>query len=174
MGSYLFRQMDMLPQEILFEGKIDDMRETDCALLQDSTTGQPLRYNLGVEALALDHNNLGSDEFAASNHRGQWVNVVYRDVQYIIESLLTVLFWICPIIYAPLAPDATLRSSDLLFHAYYLNPLSGILSAYRSVLYFGRAPDATTFAMATGITLLIGILGVWTFWRHEREFADLI
>jgi homopolymeric O-antigen transport system permease protein len=106
------------------------------------------------------------------------LNVLYRDVQYIIESLLTVLFWLCPIIYEPrvgllpLEPGA--EQHETLYFLYYLNPLSGILSAYRSVLYHGRPPDADTFAMAIGITIVIGILGVWTFWRHEKEFADLI
>ena len=113
------------------------------------------------------------------------LNVLYRDVQYIIESLLTVLFWVCPILYVPriaLLPEPFLKDGvlvvpeqySLIYDLYYVNPLSGILSAYRSVLYFGEAPDSFTFAMATGITIVIGILGVWTFWRHEREFADLI
>jgi lipopolysaccharide transport system permease protein len=104
------------------------------------------------------------------------LNVVYRDVQYLIESLLTVMFWACPIIYEPTAlllnPERT--PHETLYTLYYLNPLSGILSAYRKVLYYGEAPNATTFAMAIAGTLVIGIIGVWTFWKHEKDFADLI
>ena len=106
------------------------------------------------------------------------LNVIYRDVQYIIESLLTVLFWFSPILYVPrerlIPSDLALPQHETLYFLYYLNPLSGILSAYRSVLYFGKAPDAMTFPMAIGGTLVIGVFGVWIFWRHEREFADLI
>jgi lipopolysaccharide transport system permease protein len=103
------------------------------------------------------------------------LNVLYRDVQYIIESLLTILFWICPLIYEPrvMLLEGKVRY-ETLYNIYYLNPLSGILSAYRSVLYYGEAPNATTFSIAIVGTVVIGILGVWTFWRHEKEFADLI
>jgi ABC-type polysaccharide/polyol phosphate export permease len=100
------------------------------------------------------------------------LNVLYRDVQYVIDSLLTVLFWLCPILYMP--GKNLFAQNETLYHIYYLNPLAGILSAYRSVLYLGEAPDVTTFSMAIIGTILIGILGVWTFWRHEKEFADLI
>ncbi len=100
------------------------------------------------------------------------LTVVYRDVQYLVDSALVVLFWVSPILYD--AHKELVQSSDWLFIAYYLNPLAGILEGYRSVLYGGVAPDLLTFGMATVITLLIGILGVRTFWIHEKDFADLI
>jgi len=101
------------------------------------------------------------------------LNVIYRDVQYIVESLLVVLFWGSPILWTA-GPESNLAAYPILYHLYYLNPLAGILEAWRSVLYYGRSPSLVTFGMATGIAILLGIIGVASFWKHERDFADLI
>ena len=81
--------------------------------------------------------------------------------------MLNVLFWVCPILYS--APK-----DPVFYKIYYINPLAGILSGYRSVLWAGKAPDAYSFGLATAGTLVLGVIGVWAFWRYEREFADLI
>jgi lipopolysaccharide transport system permease protein len=104
------------------------------------------------------------------------LNVLYRDVQYITESLLTVLFWVCPLVYT----DAALAKADLvqthpwIYHVFYLNPVSGLLTAYRDVLFHGQSPGLWPAGQAVAMTLVIGYCGVRTFWKHEREFADLI
>jgi ABC-2 type transport system permease protein len=100
------------------------------------------------------------------------LNVVYRDVQYIVDSVLTVLFWACPIVY-----EATAKLQDhgrWLYYLYFMNPLAGLLESYRSVLYYGQSPPLEILALTVGVSLVLGCLGVWSFWRHEREFADLI
>ncbi|MGC6489343.1 MAG: ABC transporter permease [Planctomycetota bacterium] len=106
------------------------------------------------------------------------LNAKYRDVQYIVESVLVVLFWLCPILYeasAKLNAEIAAGSfGEWAWYAYFLNPLAGILEGYRSVLYLGRPPEMAVMLMALIMTLLIGVLGVRKFWVHEREFADLI
>ncbi len=99
------------------------------------------------------------------------LNVVYRDVQYITESLLTVLFWVCPVIFS----DKQLASlSAVSYHLYYTNPIAGILTAYRDVLFHGTAPGLIPFGQAIVGTVVIGYIGMRSFWKHERVFADLI
>jgi ABC-type polysaccharide/polyol phosphate export permease len=73
------------------------------------------------------------------------LNVVYRDTQYVVDSAMIVLFWV-----------------------------SSVLFDGSNVLYFGHAPDITTFLMAVGVTTAFGIWGMRSFWMHEKEFADLI
>lgn len=103
------------------------------------------------------------------------LNVVFRDTRYLVESLLTVLFWLSPVIY-----DARwylqIDSGNLtwLQRAYFLNPMAGILDSYRAVLFYGIAPDTFVFGSAVLLTTFLGVLGMLTFWRHERQFADLI
>lgn len=99
------------------------------------------------------------------------LNVVYRDVQYIVDSALTVLFWMSPVVY-----DASNLAAGPAWQywAYFANPLAGILAAYRSVLYHGSSPDLVALGMAAAVTLVVGVFGVRSFWIHERNFADLI
>jgi len=55
-----------------------------------------------------------------------------------------------------------------------MNPLSGVLSSYRAILYYGTAPNLLILAMTLVSTLIVGAIGVRAFWVHERQFADLI
>lgn len=99
------------------------------------------------------------------------LNVTYRDVQYMIDSLMLVLFWLSPVMYDP---TQFKNMPAWMHHAYWLNPLAGIIDGYRAVLIRGSSPDLTTLGVATGVTLVLGAIGVRQFWVHERDFADLV
>jgi len=101
------------------------------------------------------------------------LNVVYRDMQYVVDSALLVLFWVSSVLFDG-RKAATLQANDWLFCMYYLNPLAGISEAYRSVLFYGHAPEMATFLLSVGVTTVLGFWGVRSFWIHEKEFADLI
>ena len=100
------------------------------------------------------------------------LNVRYRDVRYVVDSLLVVLFWLCPVLYV--ARDRLATESIWLQVAYFLNPMSGILEGYRDVLFFGRSPELLSLGLAFAVTTVIGIVGVRTFWVQEKHFADLV
>jgi lipopolysaccharide transport system permease protein len=104
------------------------------------------------------------------------LNVMYRDVQYITESLLTVLFWLCPLVYtdADIVGAQLVKAHPWLHHVFYANPVSGLLTAYRDVLFHGTAPGLMPFGQAVVMTMLVGYVGMRTFWKYEREFADLV
>jgi homopolymeric O-antigen transport system permease protein len=99
-------------------------------------------------------------------------NVVYRDVQYLVDSLLTVMFWLTPLVYD--AGPMLESGPRWQYWVYFANPLSGLLDSYRRVLYHATAPDLAVLGMAVIGTTLLGIWGVRSFWKHEPEFADLI
>jgi ABC-type polysaccharide/polyol phosphate export permease len=99
------------------------------------------------------------------------LHVKFRDVRYLVESLFVVLFWASPVIYDTARVEACGGWVPWLYH---LNPLAGIIQAYRAVLFYGTSPDPLYFGMATLITLVLGAVGVRVFWIHERSFADLI
>jgi ABC-type polysaccharide/polyol phosphate export permease len=100
------------------------------------------------------------------------VNVSYRDVQYMIDSLMTVLFWLSPVMYD--SQLMAVNAPQWVQTLYFCNPLAGIIDAYRAVLFHGTAPDPRTLSLAFLITLVIGAFGVRRFWVHERDFADLV
>jgi lipopolysaccharide transport system permease protein len=60
------------------------------------------------------------------------------------------------------------------FHTlYFLNPMAGVLQAYRDVLLNGHIPG--NYLMISGlISLLIFLGGYWFFKRVEFQFADML
>jgi lipopolysaccharide transport system permease protein len=56
---------------------------------------------------------------------------------------------------------------------YFLNPMAGILEAYRSVLFYQSVPSEYLF-LAAGISLVIFTTGYWLFKRLELQFADIV
>ncbi|MCH8052798.1 MAG: prepilin-type N-terminal cleavage/methylation domain-containing protein [Planctomycetes bacterium] len=78
-GSYLYRQMDIMPPQIMSEGKLDNLQACDFIRPQMSATIPETTYRLDVHALALDSNSLGTAEAEHLNHGGKKVNVLYKD-----------------------------------------------------------------------------------------------
>ncbi len=70
-GSYLYRQLDHLPPPAV--GRLDALGANDLPTADDGELSVP------VEALALDMNSLGAGDARHINHRGLFVNVLYRD-----------------------------------------------------------------------------------------------
>ncbi len=100
------------------------------------------------------------------------LSVVFRDTRYIVESLLTVLFWLSPVFY----PLSTVHEKfpNWLFCIYILNPLAGCIEALRRVLLQNLYPDMISFAVAGAVSLATLILGFVLFTRLQRQFADLV
>ncbi len=78
-GSYLYRQMDIMPPQIMREGKLDNLQACDFIRPEISDTIPETTYRLDVHALALDSNSLGTAEAEHLNHAGRRVNVLYKD-----------------------------------------------------------------------------------------------
>jgi len=98
------------------------------------------------------------------------LDVYFRDTQYIVQSILTVLFWFTPIFYpASLAHDNLPRPLYLLFMA---NPLSGCIEAARRVVLYNSPPEWDLFYMAIFVALLTLGIGVSLFRKLEPNLAD--
>ncbi len=98
---------------------------------------------------------------------GAALNVFFRDVRSLLLLGLQVWFYATPIIYpATLVPD-WLRTF------YYLNPMAGIIVAYRDVLLRGQLPGPYLLSAAL-ISVLIFVAGYWLFKRVEFQFADIV
>lgn len=94
-------------------------------------------------------------------------NVFYRDVQPLLVLVIQLWFYASPIIYpASLVPEEYRT-------IYYLNPMAGILEAYRSVVLYQTLPG--TSLVISGVTAtLIFVFGYWFFKHLEFQFADII
>lgn len=95
------------------------------------------------------------------------LNVFFRDVRSLLTLGLQVWFYASPIIYpVSLVPD-------WLRFIYFLNPMAGVIAAYRAVLLEGQMPGPY-LALAALVALLIFLAGYWFFKRVEFQFADIV
>jgi ABC-type polysaccharide/polyol phosphate export permease len=89
-----------------------------------------------------------------------------RDVKFVVESALLMLFYATPILYDPSRIPASLRG----FLA--LNPMYGVVSLARTAL-MGQPFDAAATAISLGAGALFVLIGLLVFRRRSAFFADL-
>lgn len=94
--------------------------------------------------------------------------VSYRDIQHILPVFTNFLMFGSPVAYS-----VTEVPKDLMF-LYMLNPLSGLLEAFRwSILGTGSLqPQYVGYAAA--VSVFVFVLGAFSFRRMEKRFADVI
>ena len=109
--------------------------------------------------------------FAAALGTGLWlsaVNVLYRDVQYIIPFLVQLWMFVSPVIYSiDKIPSGGLRT------VYAINPMTGIIGGFRWAL-LGDPFPGTYLWLSVGVITVIVAGGLFYFKRIERVFADVV
>ena len=96
------------------------------------------------------------------------LNVAFRDVQHLVGNLLTLLFFLCPILY----PASTVPEQFQPFLTF--NPLAVFTSCYQEILFYGTVPsvlDVAHLIAWSGVTLLIGVS---TYNAHRESFAEAL
>ncbi|MFN3308945.1 MAG: ABC transporter permease [Anaerolineales bacterium] len=91
--------------------------------------------------------------------------VFFVDLVYIFNVLLTVWFYLTPIIY----PLSILPQRFLPF--FRLNPLVHFLQIFRALIYEGSMPSATSWGLALALALITLLAGWLIFTRKVDEFA---
>ena len=102
---------------------------------------------------------------------GLWfsaLNVLYRDIQYIVPFLVQVWLYCTPIVYpSSLIPE---RWRAL----YAINPMVGVVEGFRwALLDTDTAPGAMILVSAAAAVALL-VSGLFFFRRMERSFSDVI
>ncbi len=94
------------------------------------------------------------------------LNVHFRDMRYLVESINTVLFWMVPIVYSfSVIPQAY---SEI----YKLNPLAALIMAMRNILIDGYPPRWELLAKLTAVAVSTFLLGYGVFQGLKRGFYD--
>lgn len=95
------------------------------------------------------------------------LNVFSRDIEPLVKLGIQLWFYASPIIYpVTLVPEA-------LRPYYYINPMAGILEAYRDVIIHGALPGSYLY-LSVGISIFVLMIGFWFFKRVEPQFADIV
>lgn len=92
------------------------------------------------------------------------LNVIYRDVAYLVQTALLIFYWLTPVIYPLDVIPYPFRS---LMQG---NPVAGVLVALRNAIMLGQVPTLLGWAgmlLPTGLILLLG----WRIYRHYEHLV---
>jgi lipopolysaccharide transport system permease protein len=96
------------------------------------------------------------------------LNVLYRDVQYVIPFLVQLWMFVSPVIYSiEEIPAGPLR------FAFALNPMTGVIGGFRWAL-LGQPFPWDYIWLPTLIVAALFVSGLFYFRRMERVFADVV
>ena len=103
------------------------------------------------------------------------LNVYYRDTQHLIGVLISAWFFMSPVMYTLelIAPAG--EKYPLLWDLYMLNPLVGIVTAYRAmILPYMDFPWSTAMVIGLVWPILFFFAAIRFFQRAQRNFADML
>lgn len=95
------------------------------------------------------------------------INVYIRDTRYAVESLVTVIFWLVPVVYSFDAIPGKFKNL-------YLNPVAATIMAFRNILLENKAPADSLMiklTIASGLTFAVGYS---VFHRLKRNFFNYL
>jgi len=102
---------------------------------------------------------------------GLWLsalNVMYRDIGYILPFLTQLWLLITPVAYSATEVPEKWRL------VYALNPMAGVVEGFRWALLGTRQPEMMPLLVSAGIAVLLLVTGLFYFRRMERTFADMV
>ena len=99
------------------------------------------------------------------------LNVHFKDVKDIVNNLLTLLFFLTPIIYS-----LTLIEEYAALHwiIVWLNPFTPFTLAFQDVLFRGSVPGAALWLHMTAWSAIAWFLGSWLFDRLSENLAEAV
>src|SRR6266540_6055713 len=98
------------------------------------------------------------------------LNVLFRDVEFLVAALLLPLFFLTPVLY-PLSDPQIARHDWVVDLIHWGNPLSPVVEALRDPLFYGRLPGLadTLYTVVAAFAALA--LGAFVFSRVDDQIA---
>lgn len=98
------------------------------------------------------------------------LNVHFKDIKDILGNLLTLLFFLTPILYSL----KTLETLPLIHRVVALNPFAAFFRAYQDALFFGRVPPPEIWAAMAASSLILFWLGASLFDRLSETLVEAV
>ncbi len=97
------------------------------------------------------------------------LNVRFRDLQHIAQNILTLWFFVTPVLYIPNAVPEFARRLYLI-----ANPMAVIITSYQGIFYEQRWPHWRALAIVTVGSLVLLAIAARVFEARREEFAELV
>lgn len=94
------------------------------------------------------------------------ITVYIRDVEYIINIFMMLMFYLCPIVY-----DASMIPENILW-IFKLNPMFHIINFYRKILFEKQIPSINSILEVLLLCLAVLYIGFLIFKKLEKRFAE--
>ncbi len=95
------------------------------------------------------------------------LNVVFRDIEHMIQVMLLAWFFLSPIIY-----DYKINIPAHYHSLYLLNPMAGLIISFQQVLYFGEAPQLSFMLLPLAFGVFVFTAGYYFMARMEGIVVD--
>lgn len=95
------------------------------------------------------------------------LHVAFRDVKFVVDAGLLLLFYASPVLYDPASLPGDLRGLLM------LNPGYGLLSLVRAAV-LDRPLDGTAVLVSAVAAVVLLAVGLVSFQRRSRDFGDLV
>jgi ABC-type polysaccharide/polyol phosphate export permease len=102
------------------------------------------------------------------------LNVFFRDIGNLSRHALRLWFYLSPALYGAAVIDEIAGSHPYIAQAIKINPFYAILNGYRSVIYYGEAPDWVALGSVLGVSIAFLVVALWFFKRVEPTFAKVL
>jgi lipopolysaccharide transport system permease protein len=100
-------------------------------------------------------------------------NVFFKDTEHILSVIMLAWFFLTPIIYPMqfvIGPESTLPA--WIHAAFFLNPMTGIVTSYRMVLLSMPSPGSDFLTLSFTIAWIMPIVGITLFSACQDKFGD--
>ncbi|HEX4228630.1 MAG TPA: ABC transporter permease [Bryobacteraceae bacterium] len=96
------------------------------------------------------------------------LNTYLRDTRYLVESAITILFWLVPVFYSFSMIPARFKQ------IYEFNPVAALVMALRNVLLEGHAPAFSLVYKLTVVSIGMFFVGLYIFRRLRSNLYDYL
>lgn len=96
------------------------------------------------------------------------LNTYLRDTRYLVESAITILFWLVPVFYSFSMIPPQFKE------IYELNPIAALVMALRNVLLEGHSPALSLIYKLTVVSLGMFAAGLYLFRRIRNNLYDYL
>lgn len=97
------------------------------------------------------------------------LNVAFRDLQYIVANVLTLWFFVTPVLYSAATIPARFHTLVMV-----LNPMAALITSYQSIFYYHALPSPKPMLSAALSSLFLLWVSSHIFERRSEEFAELV